>query len=358
VVDAVVTKTERLLPVVDMTALRSDPKGGESEAVIEALRRACRDRGFFSLVGHGVDVARTAEVLASARAFFALPLEEKLAIENIRSAQFRGYTRVGQEQTNGHPDLREQLDVGVDRTARDRRADGPSYWGLIGPNQWPAALPALRPALLAWQAQIDQLGRTLLRAVARALGQPVERLTDWVTPTGEETIKLIRYPAPEPGENDQGVGTHRDYGQLTFVLQDNVAGLQVERDGQLLEVPPLPGAFVVNLGEMLQLLTNGYFKATVHRVVSPPIGVQRCSIIYFFNPRLDATLTPLPLPAELAPRAPGGHSTDPTNPILASYGDNILKVRLRAHPDVAQRHHHDLLHPNTIKPPTRPDPSR
>jgi isopenicillin N synthase-like dioxygenase len=108
-------------------------------------------------------------------------------------------------------------------------------------------------------------------------------------------------------------------------------------------VPAVTGAFVVNIGEMFQLVTHGYFKATVHRVVSPPPGSDRISVAYFFNPRLEATLAPVELPADLAAAAPGGASADPANPILANYGDNSLKVRLRAHPDVAERHHADLL---------------
>jgi isopenicillin N synthase-like dioxygenase len=94
---------------------------------------------------------------------------------------------------------------------------------------------------------------------------------------------------------------------------------------------------------MFQLVTRGYYTATVHQVVSPPPGVERISLAYFFNPKLEATLAPVDLPPHLAARAPGGDSVDPDNPILANYGDNSLKVRLRAHPDVAARHHADLL---------------
>ena len=81
----------------------------------------------------------------------------------------------------------------------------------------------------------------------------------------------------------------------------------------------------------------------MHRVVSPPAGTERISLAYFFNPRLEATLAPVALPRHLAASAPGGESDDPDNPILANYGDNSLKVRLRAHPDVAAVHHADLL---------------
>ena len=90
-------------------------------------------------------------------------------------------------------------------------------------------------------------------------------------------------------------------------------------------------------------VAGGYFKATVHRVISPPAGAERISVAYFFNPKLEATLVPIDLPQALAAEARGGESADPSNPILANYGENSLKVRLRAHPDVAAIHHPDLL---------------
>ncbi len=205
--------------------------------------------------------------------------------------------------------------------------------------------------MTVWLEQLEALGNTLLRALSVALGQPADHFADAVDPP-EVLLKLIRYVTPPDDEDTQelgdvsarqGVGAHRDTGFLSFVHQDDVGGLQVERDGRLIDVPSVPGAFVVNIGEMLQLISGGYFKATVHQVVSPPPGTERYSVAYFFNPRLEADLVPVKLPAELAAEAPGGASADPNNPILANYGDNSLKVRLRAHPDVAQRHHADLL---------------
>jgi isopenicillin N synthase-like dioxygenase len=190
--------------------------------------------------------------------------------------------------------------------------------------------------------------------MCRALGLPTDTFADAVSPA-EVLLKVIRYRTPaefegvdgsgdlDDVERRQGVGAHRDTGFLTFVYQHEVGGLQVERDGAFVDVPVRPDAFVVNIGEMFQLVTRGYFKATVHRVVSPPPGVERVSLAYFFNPKLEATLVPIDLPPELAADAPGGESVDPSNPILANYGDNSLKVRLRAHPDVAERHHRELL---------------
>jgi isopenicillin N synthase-like dioxygenase len=113
-------------------------------------------------------------------------------------------------------------------------------------------------------------------------------------------------------------------------------------DGLFHEVPPLPGAFVVNLGELLEVATNGYLVATNHRVVSPPGATERFSVPFFYNPRLDARVEPLPFPhASAAP----GVTDDPANPLFAEYGFNELKGKLRAHPLVATRHHAELLTP-------------
>lgn len=330
------------LPTLDLSMFTDDESSAHTEEFIDQLRQICHEVGFFYLVNHGIpDQLNTALTEVAAR-FFALPEPERLSIAMDNSPHFRGYTPLKGEHTNGRADLRDEIDFGPERTI-PTKLDHP-WERLIGPNQFPTAVPALKPTVLQWQQAMDTLGRTMLRAVARALGQDPAVLEDWVAPHAEDTIKLVRYPAPtSDADGNQGVGTHRDFGLLTFVLQDDVGGLQVERDDRLIDVTPLPGAFVVNLGEMLQLLTGGYFKATVHRVVSPPVGGQRYSCIYFFNPRLDATLAPLDLPDALAQHAPGGDSDDAANPILATYGENILKVRLRAHPTTAAIHHADLL---------------
>ncbi|MCU1551641.1 MAG: oxidoreductase, partial [Glaciihabitans sp.] len=157
-------------------------------------------------------------------------------------------------------------------------------------------------------------------------------------------IKIVRYPGESDPTPKQGVGAHRDGGVLTLLLvEPGKGGLQVEHEGEWIDAPSLPGAFVVNIGEMLELATNGYLKATLHRVISPLIGTDRISIPFFFNPALDATMPKLELSPELAAEA-HGLSVDPTNsPILETYGDNALRYRLRAHPNVAAIHHTDLL---------------
>ncbi|WP_248243328.1 isopenicillin N synthase family dioxygenase [Microbacterium kunmingense] len=330
------------LPLLHLADFSEDETSPAAERFVEQLRTTCHEVGFFYLVGHGVPTQLNDDLQRVSKEFFSQPVEERMAIAMDNSPHFRGYTPFKGEQTNGQSDLRDEIDFGPERAAVPNSTV--PYERLIGPNQFPDSVPELRSVVLAWQREMDRLGRTVLRAVARALGQDPAILEDWVSPHAEDTIKLVRYAAPTEEDNsNQGVGRHRDFGILTFVLQDEVGGLEVEREGDLVSAVPVPGAFVVNLGEMLQLLTHGYFKATVHRVVSPPTGIERYSCIYFFNPRLDATLSPLNLPTALQRNAPGGESDDASNPILATYGENILKVRLRAHPTTARAHHADLL---------------
>lgn len=151
-------------------------------------------------------------------------------------------------------------------------------------------------------------------------------------------MKLIHYPGQEVGGSSQGVGAHKDPGYLTLVMQDHHSGLEVETADGWISAPPLPGALVVNIGELLELASNGYLKATLHRVVSPPPGVSRLSCAFFMAARLDATVPLLTLSPALAAQAQGPES-DPTNPLFYQVGENVLKGRLRSHPDVAARHY-------------------
>jgi isopenicillin N synthase-like dioxygenase len=192
--------------------------------------------------------------------------------------------------------------------------------------------------------QMAALGRIVLRALAIGLGQRADLFDAVVHPDPEVLVKIIRYPAQPAGAGTgQGVGAHHDSGLLSFIHQDDVGGLEVQYGDGFVPAERVPGAYVLNLGEMLQLATHGYLRATRHRVVSPPSGVERVSVAYFFNPCMEATLAPVVLPATLAARARGGQNVDPADPVFATYGDNWLKFRIRSHPDVAAIHHADLV---------------
>ena len=329
------------LPVLDLSLFRGDES--ERAPFLADLRHASHDVGFFYVTGHGVPEAVVADVFDAAREFFALPLEERQAIDNLNSPQFRGYTRVGYEHTGGRPDRREQLDVGVERPALDLGPDDPAYLRLLGPNQWPEGHPRVKEAVLAWSDEATRVSREVLRALAVALGQDETYFDPWFDAESHNHLKVVRYPGRGDEPTDQGVGAHKDYGFLALLLQDDLGGLQVQAlDGSWLDASPVPGAFVVNIGEMLEIATRGYLRATVHRVVSPPGDVERFSIPFFLGPRLDVVMPEIPLPPELAAQA-RGIDDDPDNPLLAHFGENTLKGWLRAHPAVAERWWSDVV---------------
>jgi isopenicillin N synthase-like dioxygenase len=327
------------LPVVD---LRADP--GELRT---GLREAAHEVGFFYLIGHGVREELVGRVLAVARRLFALPQPDKDAVVMSRSPHFRGYTRLGGELTRGEVDWREQIDIGPERPPIGGPGK-PDYLWLQGPNQWPAALPELPGIIAEWDAALSGVARTLLRHWAVSLGSPPDVFDAAFADEPATLIKIVRYPAH--AATPQGVGAHKDSGVLTLLLAEpGSRGLQVRRDPSRdwIDVPPVDGAFIVNIGELLEVATGGYLRATEHRVnlgasVSEALGAaeasERISVPYFFNPRLDAQLPVLSLPDELAARA--ARSEDPADPIFSVYGRNAWKSRLRAHPDVAAAHGH------------------
>ncbi len=329
------------LPVLDLAAYY----GADHERVpfLESLRAALHEHGFFYLRGHGVAPGLIADVLAATKRFFALPQEEKLAIEMVNSPHFRGYTRPGWEITRGERDWREQVDINTEAEAVAIGPDSPPWLRLIGPNQWPVSQPGLKPLILKYQAEATRVGIEMLRAIAEALGQDGHVFQDVYTPLPNQLLKIVRYPGRDVAESAQGVGPHKDGGLVTVLLQDTEPGLRVQTAaGDWIEAPPVPGTFVINTGELLELATDGCVRANVHDVIAPPAGVERFSVAFFLGARLDATVPLLELPAELQ-KLKRGVSADPLNPLFREVGRNALKSRLRSHPDVAQRHHADLL---------------
>jgi isopenicillin N synthase-like dioxygenase len=305
----------------------------------ERLREAAHEVGFFYLIGHGVPGALGARVLDVARRLFALPQADKDRIAMARSPHFRGYTRLGGELTGGEVDWREQIDIGPEREPLGG-AGKPDYLWLQGPNQWPAGLPELPEIVAEWDAALTKVARRLLRHWAASLGSPPDAFDAAFAETPATLIKIVRYPRTAAGS--QGVGAHRDAGVLTLLLvEPGSQGLQVRpaRTGSSgrgwIDVPARQEAFIVNIGELLELATGGYLRATEHRV-NLRGAADRISVPYFFNPRLDAQIPTLQLPPELAARA--SPRADPSDPIFSVYGRNAWKSRLRAHPDVAAAH--------------------
>src|ERR1700722_5259969 len=255
------------LPTLDLR--RFDGSAWERARFLEDLRKAARNVGFFYLVGHGIEDGLIQDVLKLSRRFFSLSDKDKIAIEMGNSPHFRGYNRAGFEHTRGKPDWREQVDIGPERAALPFDLEAPPWDRLQGPNQWPSAFPEFKQTLLAFQDKTTALAIKVLRAFAAALEQPEDVFAPIYTPAPNPLIKIIRYPGRASGESDQGVGAHKDSGFVTLLLQEKRAGLQVQADdGHWIDAPPVPGSLVVNIGEILEMASNGYLRANVHRVVS------------------------------------------------------------------------------------------
>lgn len=338
-------RDQGLIPVLDLgTARQAD--GSFSPDFIEQLRYATHNVGFFQITDYGAAPGQPEQLLDTIRRFFGLPLEERLKLDNRLSPHFRGYTRMGTEVTQGKADAREQIDYSPERQpVKDYPEDQP-FWLLQGPNLWPdESFPELRPVAMAWAELMSEVGMELLRGIAVSLQLPEGYFDEPFQGSPAWMGKLVHYVGGVvEAAGDQGVGSHADYGFVTLLLQDDVGGLEVLPPGAAAWVPvePLPGALVVNLGEMLEVATEGYLAATIHRVQAPPPGVDRYSVPFFWSPRLDAVIHPVPLPPELKAAA-RGITDDPANPLLASFGMNMLKGRMRAHPDVTERHYPELL---------------
>ena len=336
-------ETNGQIPLLDLR--RFDAGAEQRAAFLAELRAASHDVGFFYVAGHGMDGQLQRDLMQVARRFFSLPDRDKLAIEMVNSPHFRGYNRVAAELTRGRRDWREQIDFGAERPAPPR-GTSPAWARLRGPNQWPAALPELRGIIERWQDSAMQVLVRILRAFALALECPADAFQPLYDGDPHFMTKLIRYPGRtagnDAGDDAQGVGAHKDSELLTLLLQDEHEGLEVETPQGWVGVPPRAGTYVVNIGELLELASDGYLRATMHRVVTPPAGESRLSAAFFLGARLDAVVPLLPLPPALAAQA-RGPERDPHNPLFHEVGMNYLKGRLRSHPDVAARHHADLL---------------
>ncbi|MEM7563168.1 MAG: 2-oxoglutarate and iron-dependent oxygenase domain-containing protein, partial [Pseudomonadota bacterium] len=261
-----------MLPILDIAGFLQDPKNESSDVFCDELVKTCHEVGFFYLTGHGINIEQNQNLLKLAKRFFELPESDRRAIAIGNSPQFRGYTILGDERTQGKSDWRDQIDIGPEGEALKLTRQDPSWLKLLGPNQWPAGLPEMPDQVNRWAEKMRQLSMELFRALAMGLGQPYHYFDHLMDPNPYFRIKISRYPTQtDPATAKQGLGLHHDSGLFTFIIQNGVSGLQVERDGQLQTIEPVEGAFIVNLGEMFQIATRGYLKATRHQVVSPAV---------------------------------------------------------------------------------------
>ena len=269
-----------------------DGNVSERARFIESLLEACRDTGAFYLGNHSVPADLCSRVLQYSADFFNLTYDEKADIHISKSQHFRGYSQMSNER-----DWREQVHFGLEMPCVKRNSETPVYYGLQGPNLWPQRLgDACRMTMLAFLEEIKTLGKRLLDAVAEAVGFTQGSFANRSGYPPYMLMKLINYlPQPQTESERNGVAAHCDWSWLTLLLQ-NDAGLQVQsRNGQWIDVPPIPETFVVNLGELIEMTTGGYFRATPHRVRNISTDRPRVSIPIFVNPGLKTEIKPVSL---------------------------------------------------------------
>jgi isopenicillin N synthase-like dioxygenase len=296
------------IPAIDIGPF---PHGTDAErqAVATAVNAACEEIGFLLVTGHGVPGSLIEEMRRVSTLFFERPLAEKLGFR-MPPDRYRGYIAFGNEalayslDEKTPPDYKESFSIGPIDAPDDAYHRAATPANFFAPNMWPE-VPKFRSVWTAYYRQMEQLSATLMRIFAMALGMD-EHFFDDKIDRHITNFSVLHYPPqhepPLPGQ--LRAGAHTDYGSLTIVKPDGAeGGLQVRaKGGSWLDVPHLPDAFVVNLGDLMAEWTNDRWVSTLHRVVNPSRSAgnaaRRLSMAFFHQPNYDAVIQCLPTCAE------------------------------------------------------------
>lgn len=269
------------IPKVDIAALY-EADSDAKDKVAQEIRHACMQVGFFYITGHRVPESLRNDAFEAAKRFFALPETEKRKVSVKNSPLLRGYGGLLEENTDpdNHGDLHEHFDLALDLSADDPDCAAGVYG--CGPNQWPD-LSDFRAPVMAYHREMVQLAEVLFAGFARSLNLPEDHFAPHLTKPIAE-LRLAHYPPQTPvhdPEKIQGIGAHSDYDAFTIVSGDDVPALEVQNTaGDWIPAPPIPGAFVVNVGDLLQRWTNDLYRSTFHRVINRT-GRERYSLPFF-----------------------------------------------------------------------------
>ena len=290
------------VPIIDVAPLRdgTDPSGVGAE-----LARAATEVGFLYVRNHGVEDALVEGARRVGFEFFRMPEDAK---REVGTNQFHhGYLKPGSTKMydDARVDLKESFNWGVelDEPARGERDPAEASANpLLGPNVWPAAMPALKAGVYPYFEAASACAEDLLRGFALGAGLDADhfiRLRD--RPVSRGSLQYYP-PQPQGAEEDQfGVAPHTDFGVLTVLCQDQIGGLQIQqRNGEWAAMPPIPGTLVVNIGDLLERWSNRRYRSTVHRVINSS-GRERLSLVLAYDPNFETLVDPRAFCAEGEP---------------------------------------------------------
>ncbi|KAF4125516.1 Isopenicillin N synthase [Geosmithia morbida] len=335
------------IPRLDLSLSR-DPS--TESLLLSQLRYALIDVGFLYVKNHGVPDRVISDMQKALPKLFSLPSQAKEKVALRKSPHFLGFSADGSEITAGKRDRREQFEFANELTAT--WTEGlPLSERLRGPNQWPEEYPQLRGIVEDYITEMTALGERFLRLVSKALSF-LRDDTFLGFLSDQHRLKLVHYPAMNDGSEGQGVGPHKDSsGWWTFLLQaspPHVKGLQVlNKEGNWIDVPVLPGTFVVNIGQAFEVVTNGICKATTHRVVGGPL--ERFSVPFFQGVRRNLTKEEAfdtlkhhfhsPIFQQSLSESVEAQSIDSAflRGKYNTWGESQLRTKIRSHQDVGRR---------------------
>lgn len=273
-----------VLPLIDISRLASQ-RIEDRLAVASELDSACADAGFVYIAGEQVKAAPFAKLLARAQSYFTLDLDTKMRGYIGYSENHSGYVPIGEEEfADGKADLKEAYDVGCEYLPAEGRRP------LLGPNMWPV-IHGFREDVEAYYRHVTGIGRQLFRAFALALGLAEDHFDPFLRHPPSQ-LRLIHYPF-DPGAQDRpGIGAHTDYECFTL-LYATAPGLQiVNQRGEWVDVPLIDGTLIMNIGDMMEILSNGRYVATRHRVKK--VAQERYAFALFHALDYDTVVAPIP----------------------------------------------------------------
>jgi len=277
------------VPIIDIASLIDNSSAAAAGPAIKDIAQACQTWGFFQIINHGIAAELIENVWDQTRTMFALPTEEKMSVVRTKDNPWGFYPN---ELTKNQRDKKEVFDF-------TREGVDPIYGKS---NRWFENHDTFQATMHEYFDACTELSLTLLEAFCIGMNLPANHMRDDFASNHTGFMRLNYYPVNDPMADsdiehqslaDLGIHNHTDAGALTVLLQDDVSGLQVYKDGYWHTIPPVPGAIVINTGDMMQVWSNDIYRAPIHRVLAMETKA-RYSLPFFFNPSATSKVSPLP----------------------------------------------------------------